>query len=98
MLFPAQKHDIGALRVDVQIAVPGADGTVAVGDLLRREREGEHLVFNGAAVAIGCVPDLDGGEGEDGMVRELAKIEKDSGTLLLRRIGLMYIYRVSSCM
>ncbi len=61
MLFPAQKHDVGALRVDVQIAVPGADGTVAVGDLLRRERGGEHFVSNGAAVAVGCVPDFGSG-------------------------------------
>ena len=63
VIFASIEHDLRTLRVDVQVAVLAAEGAVAVGDFLRRKRGGEDFVFDGAAVAVGFVPDFGGDVG-----------------------------------
>lgn len=55
------EYDIFTLRVDVQVAVLGAYGAVAVNHFLRVERWGQDFVLDGAAVAVGFAPDFGGG-------------------------------------
>ena len=55
------KDDVLALGIDVQITVLAADGAVAAADFLGLERLGADFVLDGAAVAVGFVPDFGGG-------------------------------------
>ena len=58
VLFAPVEHHVRTPRVDVEIAVLAADGTVAVGDLEPVERWHVDFVFDGSAVAVGFVPHL----------------------------------------
>ena len=63
VILAAVEDDVGALGVDVQIAVFAAYGAVAVHHWLGLEGRGGDFVLDGAAVAVGFVPDFGGGFG-----------------------------------
>lgn len=52
------KHYVGALGVDVQIAILAAYRAVAVCHSLRVQRRGGNSVRDGSAVAVGFIPDF----------------------------------------
>ena len=57
-LIALMPFDLSGFGIDEQIAILGADGTVARVDLVGREVGQDYAVFDGAAVAIGFVPEL----------------------------------------
>ncbi len=63
VICAAVEDDVRLPGVDVEVAVLAADGAVAVGDLEGLERRRGDLVSDGAAVAVGFVPDFGGGVG-----------------------------------
>ena len=63
VVFAAAEHHVCALGIDVEVAVLAADRTVAVGHFQRFQRGHVDGVPDGSAVAVGFVPDVDGGLG-----------------------------------
>ena len=59
-LIALMPFDLGGFGVDEQIAILGADGTVATVDLVGCEVGQVYAVFDGAAVATGIVPEFRG--------------------------------------
>ena len=60
LIEPGVKDDIFRLGIDQQIAICGADGTVAEVHLVAVERRNLHCVLGRSAVAAGVVRDLFG--------------------------------------